>query len=61
MILIKMKLKKMSKIRKKKKNERTPDQPVEHNYGKHGYTWMQNNINSISVNIDDIRNKKKII
>ena len=41
-----------------KKIESTPPQPIEHNYGKHGYTWMQNNINTISVNIDDIRNNK---
>ena len=44
--------------KEEKKIENTPTQPKEHNYGKHGYTWMQNNINSISVNIDDIRNKK---
>ena len=42
----------------KKKIESTPPQPIEHNYGTHGYTWMQNNINNISVNIDDIRNNK---
>ena len=30
-----------------KKIESTPPQPIEHNYGKHGYTWMQNNINTI--------------
>ena len=44
--------------KQEKKIESTPPQPIEHNYGTHGYTWMQNNINSISVNIDDIRSNK---
>jgi len=54
----KKEVKKDEQVKQEKKNESTPAQPIEHNYGKHGYTWMQNNINSISVNIDDIRNHK---
>ena len=51
-------VKKDEQNKQEKKNESTLAQPIEHNYGKHGYTWMQNNINSISVNIDDIRSNK---
>ena len=54
----KKELKKDEQVKQEKKIENTPAQPIEHNYGKHGYTWMQNNINSISVNIDDIRSNK---